>query len=94
MTPHHTETSPDTKATISLMILLIAAAVVFLTPHYLTLQPWESGPTLVLGDWTATEMKSEPWQVGDYGQLRHLRYVDGSTCTQVIAGPLALQLCR
>lgn len=85
--------SSETQATITLVLLVLAGLIVFMLPHYFTFQLGPL-PTLVLGDWVQKETIVEPWQIGDFGQLRHLRYAEGGTCTQAIAGPITLQACR
>lgn len=96
-TIHHVGDPPATsesQATAAFVLLALAAAVIFMAPHYFTFQVGPL-PAVVLGDWSTPVLTdSEPWQVGDYAELRHLRLVNGSTCTQVIAGPFTMQACR
>lgn len=86
--------SNESRATVTFVLLALAGLIYFMWPHYFTLGIGPL-PTLVLGSWDDPHPTVvEPWQVGDYGQLRHLRYSSGGTCTQAIAGPITSIACR
>lgn len=86
--------SAESRATAAFVLLALAGLIYFMWPHYLTFQVGPL-PTVILGGWNDPHPTViEPWQIGDYGQLRHLRYTDGGTCTQAIAGPLTVIACR
>lgn len=92
--------SAESRATVTFVLLALAGLIYFMWPHYFTFE-FYALPTLVLGDWDdPNPAVEEPWQIGGWGELRHLRYTAGGTCTQAITGPrvdgwvIVIQACR